>query len=424
LARKEAIMIELVFRSAHVVRRLRGRKLGAAFDDLVAYLSERGHPPSTVRQYVQGVEHFDGWLRRTRRAVETIDETVVDDFLNRHLPRCQCPPPRSTSVHQVRTALRHLVVVLKRTGRLLPSTVETSVGEKLVEEFSAHLRDTRGAADATRAGSARYAREFLADQFDHDKIDFSCIEPSAIVAFFAARGGRWTPGSMKVAATSLRRFFRYLQTIGRADARLVHAVPRIAQWRLASVPRVLTDAQVDALLASFDRSTPLGLRGYATTMCLARLGLRACEVSALTLDDIDWRAGTVTVPATKTRRADVLPLPASVARAILAYLRLGRPAAQTRQIFLRHATPAGAAGPSIVRGAVRRAGARIGLAAALAGPNVLRHTVATRLLRSGATMKDVADVLRHRSIDTASIYAKVDIDTLRKVAAPWPRRMR
>jgi site-specific recombinase XerD len=198
----------------------------------------------------------------------------------------------------------------------------------------------------------------------------------------------------------------------------------MAQWRLASVPRVLDDAQVDALLASFDRSTPVGLRGYATTICLARLGLRACEVAALTLDDIDWRAGTITVPATKTRRAGVLPLPASVARAILAYMRRGRPAVQTRQIFLRHATPAGAAGPGVVRAAVRGAGARIGLAPALAGPNVLRHTVATRLLRSGATMKDVADVLRHRSIDTASIYAKVDIDTLRKVAAPWPRRAR
>ena len=176
------------------------------------------------------------------------------------------------------------------------------------------------------------------------------------------------------------------------------------------------------------RSTPVGLRGYATTMCLARLGLRACEVSALTLDDIDWRAGTITVPATKTRRADVLPLPAPVARAILAYLQRGRPAVSTRRIFVRHSTPMGATGPGIVRAAVRKAGARAGIAGEFAvgavGPNVLRHTVATRLLRSGASMKDVADVLRHRSIDTAAIYAKVDIDALRKVAAPWPRRTR
>ncbi len=422
-------MIEDVFRSARVVHRLRGSRLGSAFDDLVAYLSERGHPPSTIQQYVQGVEHFDGWLRRSRREVAMVDETVVDKFLKRHLPRCQCPPPCSTSVHQVRTALRHLLVVLRRTGRVPAAPkVEALVVEKIVEEFTAHLRDARGAANATCVSSAHYVREFLADQFGHEQIDFSSVESSAIVEFFAVRAGRWSPGSMKVAATSLRRFFRYLQMTGCADARLVHAVPRIAQWRLASVPRVLTDAQVAALLASFDRSTPVGLRGYATTMCLARLGLRACEVSALTLDDIDWRAETITIPATKTRRADVLPLPAPVARAILAYLRRGRPAVGTRQIFVRHSTPIGATGPGIVRAAVRSAGARAGIAAAFAagavGPNVLRHTVATRLLRSGATMKDVADVLRHRSIDTSAIYAKVDVAALRKVAAPWPARAR
>jgi integrase len=198
----------------------------------------------------------------------------------------------------------------------------------------------------------------------------------------------------------------------------------MAGWKLASVPRVLTDAQVAAMLASFDRSTPVGLRGYATTMCLARLGLRACEVSALTLDDIDWRTATITVPATKTKRADVLPLPTPVARAILAYLRRGRPDTSTRQIFVRHATPAGAAGPGIVRAAVRLAGARVGIPPRLAGPNVLRHTVATRLLRSGATMKEVADVLRHRSVDTTAIYAKVDLGALRMVAAPWPKGAR
>jgi integrase/recombinase XerD len=237
-------MIEHVFRSGRVVRRLRGSQLGSAFDALVAYLSERGHPASTIQQYVQGVEHFDGWLRRTSRAVGAVDEAVIDDFLSLHLPRCRCPPPCSTSVHQVRTALLHLLVVLRRIGRVPPSGVKTSVAERIIDKFTAHLRNTRGAADATCAYSARYAREFLADQFGHEEIDLSDIKSSAIVAFFAARGDRWTPGSMKVAATSLRRFFRYLQMLGLADARLIRAVPRIAGWRLAPVPHVLTDAQV------------------------------------------------------------------------------------------------------------------------------------------------------------------------------------
>ena len=245
-------MIEHVFRSARVVRRLRVSQLGSAFDDLVGYLSERGHRASTIQQYVQGAEHFDGWLGRTRRAVEAVDEGVVDDFLLKHLPRCQCPPPCSRTVHQVRSALHHLLVVLRRTGRVPPAGVETSVAETIIEDFTAHLRDTRGASNATCGYSARYAREFLADQFSHEEVDFARIQSSAIVAFFAARGDRWSPGSMKVAATSLRRFFRYLEMLGHADGRLARAVPRIAGWRLAPVPRVLTDEQVIATLASFD----------------------------------------------------------------------------------------------------------------------------------------------------------------------------
>ena len=155
--------------------------------------------------------------------------------------------------------------------------------------------------------------------------------------------------------------------------------------------------------------------------CMAELGLRACEVAALSIDDFDWRAGTITVPATKTRREDVLPLPASVARAVLAYLRRGRPTSRTRRVFVHHVAPVGeGAGASVVRQAVRAACARAGLDRKLSCPSVFRHTVATRLLRAGSTIKEVADVLRHRGIDTVAIYAKVDLPALRSVALPWP----
>ena len=417
-------MIEDIFRSARVAQRLRRSLLGSAFDDLVSYLVKRGHTPATIQLYIQGVEHFDVWLRQTRRPVVGIDEAVVERFLRGHIPRCRCAAtPCSRTVHQLRASLRHLLVVLRRTGRVLvPAGVDATPAELVVRAFAAHLRDERGAAPATCAASARYAREFLADQFGHRKLNFAGIRSTAVTAFVAARAGRWTPASMKVASSCLRRFFRYLQMTGQIDGRLALAVPTVAVWRLASLPRVLTDQQVAAVLASFDRSTGVGLRDYATTMCLAQLGLRACEVSALTLDDVDWRAGTITIPATKTRRVDVLPLPYVLARAILAYLRHGRPPATTRQIFVRHATPTGTPGrPTTVAAAVRVAAARAGLTVS-ASPSAFRHTVATRLLRCGATMKAVADVLRHRSIDTSAIYAKIDLDALRTVTAPWPGR--
>lgn len=416
-------MIEHVFRSARVPRRLQRSLLGLrVFDALTEYLVERGHSATTVQQYVQSVEHFDGWLRRTRRPIEDIGEEVVGEFLRDHLHRCRCSMPACTTLFQVRAALRHLLVVLRRRSWIAPAPPAESAGARLVEEYSQYLHHVRGAADSTRKYCSRYAREFLGVLFAEGPVDISRIQPWTILRFIASHSNRWATGSMKVACTALRSFFRFLQVTGRGSELLVLAVPRIPQWRLSSIPRVLTDDQVNAVLASFDRSTATGLRGYAMITCMAELGLRACEVAALRIDDFRWRDGTITVPATKTRREDVLPLPTPVARAVLAYLRQGRPKSRTRRVFVHHVAPVGvAAGPSVVRQAVVAACARAGLDRKLSCASVFRHTVATRLLRTGSTIKEVADVLRHRSIDTVAIYAKVDLPTLRSVALPWPR---
>jgi integrase/recombinase XerD len=414
-------MIEQVFRSARVRHRLQQSLLGPLFNDVTAHLVGRGHATSAVHQYIESIEHFDRWLRRTRRLASEVDERVIARFLDGHLPRCRCSAPASKTKHQVRAALRQLLIVLRALNVAPERPLESSAVLDLIGQFRDHLRDVRGAAPATCAYYGRYAQEFVTGHVGDRIAELSCIPPSTITRFFTERSERWTTGSMKVATTALRSFFRFLQVTGRADARLARAVPRIPLWRLASIPRVLTDEQIRAVLGSFDRSTSMGLRDHAMVTCLAALGLRACEVVALRIEDFDWRAGTITVPATKTRREDVLPLPASVARALLAYLRRGRPASRTRHVFVRHVAPVGtAAGPSIVRRAVRAACARAGLDPRLAGPHVFRHTIATRLIRAGATVKEVADVLRHRSIDTVAIYAKVDLPALRLVALPWP----
>jgi site-specific recombinase XerD len=414
-------MIEQVFRSARVRHRLQQSLLGPIFNDVMAHLVGRGYAISAVHQYVQSIEHFDRWLRRTHRLATEIDEAVIARFLQGHLPRCRCPAPAGKTSHQVRAALRQLLVVLRARGVTPERRLKSSPALKLIEEFRAHLRDVRGAASATCAYYGRYAQEFVATQVADRIAELPRLPSSAITRFFTERSERWTTSSMKVATTALRSFFRFLLVTGRGDVRLVRAVPMIPLWKLASIPRLLTDEQVRAVLASFDRSTSTGLRDHAMVTCLAALGLRACEVVALRIEDFDWRAGTITVPATKTRREDVLPLPRSVACAVLAYLRRGRPTGRTRHVFVRHVAPVGtAAGPSIVRRAVREACARARIDPRLAGPHVFRHTVATRLLRTGATVKEVADLLRHRSIDTVSIYAKVDLPTLRSVVLPWP----
>jgi site-specific recombinase XerD len=318
-----------------------------------------------------------------------LGEESVARFLAKHLPRCRCPSPACTTLHQVRASLRHLLVVLRLHGFIAPRAAPAagSASGVLLQEFMRFLSDVRGAAPSTCTNYRKYAREFLAAHFGDGAVDIDRIQPVAITRFLTDHSTRWSTGSMQAASTGLRSFFRFLQVTGRAGERLVQAVPRLPHWKLSSVPRVLTEAQVRSVLGSFDRSTATGLRGFAIMSCLAKLGLRACEVAALTVDDFDLRAGTLTIPATKTRRADVLPLPGPVARAVVAYLRRGRPRTSTRRVFVRHVAPVGEpAGPSIVRQTVRAAALRAALDEKLSCTSVFRHTVATRLLGTGATI--------------------------------------
>ncbi|MBT3194426.1 MAG: tyrosine-type recombinase/integrase, partial [Verrucomicrobia bacterium] len=198
----------------------------------------------------------------------------------------------------------------------------------------------------------------------------------------------------------------------------------ICSRRLSSLPTGLSEHQLDALLAAFDCGTPIGLRGYAATLCMVRLGLRVGEVARMEIDDIDWRAGVLRVVGGKGRRSNVLPLPKDVGDAIVQYLREGRPSTGDRHIFTRHRqrkrSPVRGGNRAGIRKDLYRAFKRAGLMIPTAGSTrALRHTTATNLLQRGATLKEIADILGHRSLDTTSIYAKVDLPSLRAVAMPW-----
>lgn len=189
---------------------------------------------------------------------------------------------------------------------------------------------------------------------------------------------------------------------------------------MASLPKWLSAEELTRLLGAFDRSTATGRRDYAIARCFIDLGLRTTEIARLQLDDVAWHEGTVRIRG-KGRRVDLLPLPAVTGRAIVEYLRRGRPVTPVRGLFVRHRPPVGKpVSPCIVRNAVRFAARRCGLGQCIHGPHILRHTVAKRLLQQGASLKQIADVLRHRCLDTTGIYAKVDLAALSRVALPWP----
>jgi site-specific recombinase XerD len=292
---------------------------------------------------------------------------------------------------------------------------------RVVTAYDAHLRDTAGLAPATRLYRRRYAREFLTAVFGPGQPDWGRLRPEDVHAFIARYGRTGRTAAAGVAAVSLRSLLRWLQFDGHIGPGLAAAIPTFRRWRHAALPQPLTDGQYRGLLASFDRTTPVGRRDYAIAACMGDLGLRCGEVADLTLDDLDASAGTLRVVAGKSRRGRVLPMPARVRQAVAAYVGRGRPASADRHLFLRHRTPAGVrVSRALVRGVVARAFARVPGCEGRTGTHVLRHTAATRLHHAGADVKRVADVLGHRSIDTAAIYAKVDLARLSAVALPWP----
>jgi site-specific recombinase XerD len=283
----------------------------------------------------------------------------------------------------------------------------------VLEDYRAYLRGERGLAAVSVSDRMREADRFLAGRAG----DAAGLTAAEVTRYVMAECGRRGPGSAKHLVTGLRSLLRYLYVAGVVPGRLDGAVPAVAGWRGGGLPRALPAGQVAALLGSCDRGTATGRRDFAVLVLLARLGLRAGEVAALELDDIGWRAGELAVRG-KGGRQERLPLTADAGEAIAGYLRDGRRAGCGRSVFLRACAPYGAMTAGAVKKVVRRACDRAGVPQA--GAHRLRHTAGTAMLRAGASLEEVGQVLRHRAAATTAIYAKVDDTALRALARPWP----
>lgn len=417
-------MLERVFRDGRVLDRLRGGVLGSRLDDLAAYLDGRGHSSQMIEKYVRAVGHFAHWLGSKDIAPSALSEETLRAFTEEHRTRCSCSAPRGESLSHTRAAVAHWLGLLRRGGEIPPKEVAPKEPAVLVlDAFDAHLQGTCGASPGTRRCYLKHVRFFLRARYGDGPVDLTRIVPKDLVTYISDYAARVKRRTAKKAASALRTFLRSLQLQGLCGAGLVAAVPSIRSWKLSDIPRVLSEEQVQRLLTSFDRTSGQGRRDYAMALLMARLGLRAGEVAGMSLDDIDWRGGTLQIEGGKRRRSHVLPLPADVGRALVAYLKQGRPQSQSgeRRLFLRHRPPVGEPISSAAVGAViRRAHERGQVKAAGRGTHALRHTLATRLLRAGATLKEIADILGHRSIDTTAVYAKVDLARLARVGLPWP----
>jgi site-specific recombinase XerD len=368
------------------------------------------------RQCLANVIHFGRWLNTQKCSPGCIDEAVVGRFLSEHLPHCACPRPVSVTMVGNRAALNHLVRLLRTQGVVaLPADDEIALE---LTHFSAKMAEVWGLSAGTRDSRYRIIGRLLRLQFGSGAIDPASLSPTVVRSFVLGDAARSTSTIHNVGG-AVRCYLRYRELRGDKVANVLRAVPRPAYRRETTLPVTLSDDELQQLFRSFDAPCPSRRRGYAIVRCLADLGLRSSEAARLRLDDIDWRAGTLTLSAGKGRRADTLPLPAATGEAIADYLLHERPKTTSREIFVRHVAPLGEpVGRRVIQRSLHAAYRRLGWDRTRV--HILRHTLASRLINAGAPMKQSADVLRHRSIVTSAIYTRVDVTRLSAVALPWP----
>lgn len=378
-------------------------------EGFAAYLAEAGYTPLSAANQMRVLAHLSRWLQERELApgaliAERAAEYVAD---------------RRTAgyVHWMSDrGLRPLLEFLRGEGVIPepPAVAAVPAADVLMERYRGYLVSERGLAAHTIRYYSSDARLFLAGRAE----TLFALSAAEVSGFVLAQCRRRSTGSAKLLVTALRSVLRFLAAEGLAPPGLDAAVPAVAGRRDAGLPKALPAGQAAALLASCDQETVAGLRDFAVLTLLSRLGLRACEVAALELGDIGWRAGELLIRG-KGRREERLPLPADAGQALAAYLRDARPRdTGIRAVFLSARAPLRAMSCSAVKQAVRTACARAGLPPA--GPHRLRHTAGTAILQAGAPLEEVGQVLRHRSAATTAIYAKVDHRALGALAVAWP----
>ena len=376
-------------------------------------LARLGYTAGSAGVQMGVVAHLSRWLAGEGLDAAGLTPQVVERFLaaRRRAGYVKYLSPE---------ALVPLLGYLRRVGAVpaLPSPGPATAAEVLLGRYRAYLASERGLAASTIGYYVAEARLFLERAGGLDLGGLAGLSAAGVGGFVAGQCRGRSTGSAKILVTALRSLLRFLVVDGVVAADLTGAVPAVAGWRGAGLPKALPAGHVMALVASCDRETPVGRRDFAVLMLLARLGLRACEVAALELDDISWRAGEVVIRG-KGCREERLPLPADVGEALAGYLRGGRPSGSgSRAVFLRARAPAGPMQARAVIAIVRNRCRRAGLAPA--GAHRLRHTAAVQMLRAGSPLAEIGQVLRHRSAATTAIYAKVDHAALAALALPWP----
>lgn len=410
-------MLETWFDSPLRVQTLRDGLSGVQLEGFSDELCRTGYAKITARRHIRAAEHFIYWANKEGVAEGTANEQDLQRFA-RHLSRCRCPSyGHSHRADLVRGARLFSGFLCGAGVGAVCLAGPVAQDPALLGAFCHWMHQQRGTGDSTLYNYSRAIRDLLTCVGE----DPCRLDAKTLRQFVLDRSQTSGWAAAKTCTTALRMFLRFLIAEGRCAAGLDAAIPALAHWRLSALPRYLQSDQVDRVIASCDPTLAVGRRDRAILLLLARLGLRAGDIVQLRLEDIDWKGAWISVSG-KSRRETRLPLTQEIGQALVDYLQHGRPRTGADALFVRSRAPFRAfashcAVSVIVECAMRRAGVTCPSRGAA---HVLRHSAATSMLRQGASLQDIAAVLRHRSIDTTQIYAKVDVATLLQIAQPWP----
>ena len=378
----------------------------------LAQVREQGYAVGSLYEQIHVLKVCDRWLKRTGRDMHSLDESAMQDCLRNMVKR-------GYGKNAGLATLRRLLAILRQMG-VAPAAkvVRSCPTEQLICAYERYLLEERNLASASVEHLRLVAGRFLTESFGDAPLRLSELRAPDVTAFVQRHAHKHSSFHARHLVSGMRVFLRFLQYKGFIESDLSFAVPTVARWSLSTLPKHLSAAQVRQVLSHCDRRTALGRRNYAILLLLARLGLRAGEVVRLQLEDIEWENMRVTVCG-KGKPAQ-LPLPADVARAIANYLRHDRPRCACRRLFIRDYAPIGGLSRNTsISKIVQCALAKAGVVSARKGAHLLRHSLATNMLRKGASLEEIGEVLRHKSPDTTAIYAKVDLNSLRTLTLPW-----
>jgi integrase/recombinase XerD len=379
-------------------------------------LREHGYARQSIYRHVLLAACYSCWLKQKRVAVRNIRCDHAPQYLRYRARRV---PIREGDA----AALRHVIELLRAHG-VLPCEKEGSRRlspiDRCLKAYRQYLLDVRAVTDRAIVLYVPFVRNFLQHRFGRGPVVLARLCAADVVRFVRWQVPRLHLKRAKLMTAALRSFLGYARYCGEVTLDLAAAVPVVANWSMSSIPRAIAADQVGELLASIDRSHAPGRRDYAILLLLARLGLRSSEVAFLELDDIDWQGARLCVRRTAAPPLE-LPLSNEVGKAIAAYLRHDRPSSSSRRVFLRARAPIrGFRGPGGVGSIVRHALDRAGVDAPTRGAHQFRHGLASEMLRRGASLREIGELLGHRDPQTTTIYAKVDLEALRTLVLPWP----